>query len=90
MRPAEANLAPAPTATPAPAPAQPVTPPSTTPGAVVQPVGLTPLAIGDGSNLERFASKVGFVQECSPCMSSSRVWCVVVAFGPRVCTTDGS
>lgn len=53
-----ATVPPPPTATVAPASVQPVTPPSPTPGAVLQPVGLTPLAIGGEPVLDRFAIKV--------------------------------
>ncbi|CAN0303751.1 unnamed protein product, partial [Ectocarpus sp. 12 AP-2014] len=50
---------PAATVPPATAPVQLVTPPSPTPGGDLQPVGLTPLAQGDGSPLDRYAIKDG-------------------------------
>ena len=50
--------APVATATPEPATVQPVSPPSPGPGGVLQPVGLLPLAQGDGLATERFNVKV--------------------------------
>ncbi|CAM9160433.1 unnamed protein product [Ectocarpus sp. 4 AP-2014] len=47
------------TVPPATAPVQPVTPPSPTPAGDLQPVGLTPLAIGDESPIDRYATKDG-------------------------------
>ncbi|CAN0545173.1 unnamed protein product, partial [Ectocarpus sp. 12 AP-2014] len=51
--------APAVTVPPATTPVQPVTPPSPTPAGDLQPVGLTPLAIGGESPIDRYATKDG-------------------------------
>ncbi|CAM9225071.1 unnamed protein product [Ectocarpus fasciculatus] len=51
--------APATPVAPSTAPVQPVTPPSPTPVGELQPVGLTPLAIGDESMLDRYYTKDG-------------------------------
>ncbi|CAM9582225.1 unnamed protein product [Ectocarpus fasciculatus] len=51
--------APAATVPPAPAPVQPVTPPSATPVGELQPVGLTPLASGSGSDIDLYYAKDG-------------------------------
>eukprot|EP00752_Nemacystus_decipiens_P014961 g13320.t1 len=59
------------TMAPDPSPAQP-TPPSSTPGTVIQPVGLTPLALGSESALSRFAVKDGDLGTSWSCTGDAR------------------
>lgn len=54
----DATPPPAANVTPAPAIAQPVSPPTSTSAGSLQPVGLIPLALGGEPTADRFAAKV--------------------------------